>query len=363
MEKRDNKSAKAYIYLVKTPSSNEMTVCASESVFYPGTYVIAPTRYGLDMGIVVGSANDIESSYQAGCPCVRGACHFGPVKPVEDAPAACGEPETLGDLPTFEMKEVKGIPSEKQTADDESSCWDKMYKAPGMSIVDGDVMWIKGRATPDDIRRFKENKDKEKEAISLCREKISRHGLEMKLVAAHFLLCEPKVLFFFTADDRVDFRELVKDLVSVFRMRIELRQIGVRDESRVLGGLAICGRDFCCHAVSDKLDPVTIKMAKEQNLSLNSMKISGPCGRLLCCLSYEYDFYCEEKRAYPAEGTRLKIGDELFRVEEVNILSKKVTATGSEGNTVSVPREQIFWSDRNNRWEVSREFQQDFIDG
>jgi cell fate regulator YaaT (PSP1 superfamily) len=216
-------------------------------------------------------------------------------------------------------------------------------------------------ATPDEIRRYQENIEAEKEAIKICKEKIAQRKLEMKLVTAHFLISEPKALFFFTAEDRVDFRELVKDLVSVFRMRIELRQIGVRDEARVLGGLAVCGRDFCCHSISDKLDPVTIKMAKEQNMSLNSMKISGPCGRLLCCLSYEYDFYVEEKQSYPPEGSKIKIGDELYRVQEVNILSRSMTLSGSEGRTFSVPRSQVRWSERTGHWEVSREFEAEFL--
>ncbi|WP_461248179.1 regulatory iron-sulfur-containing complex subunit RicT, partial [Treponema sp. R6D11] len=140
--------------------------------------------------------------------------------------------------------------------------------------------------------------------FDICFKKIENHKLEMKLVLVHYLLEEPKILFFFTADNRVDFRELVKDLVSVFKMRIELRQIGVRDEARVLGGLGVCGRGYCCHCVSDKLKPVSIKMAKDQKLSLNSVKISGPCGRLMCCLFYEYSFYSEQQRALPQEGVR-----------------------------------------------------------
>ena len=127
-------------------------------------------------------------------------------------------------------------------------------------------------------------------------------GLEMKLVSAHYLLDEQKILFLFTAENRVDFRELVKDLVAVFKMRIELRQIGVRDEARVVGGVGICGRALCCNAITDKLRPVSIKMAKEQNLTLNSMKISGPCGRLLCCLSYEFDVYRRRASRCPPWG-------------------------------------------------------------
>ena len=154
-----------------------------------------------------------------------------------------------------------------------------------------EVTRIERRATPEDLEKSVNNRSYEREAFGICKEKIALHNLEMKLVSVHYLLEEPKILFFFTAENRVDFRELVKDLVSVFKTRIELRQIGVRDESREIGGLGVCGRGYCCHTVSDKLKPVSIKMAKDQNLSLNSMKISGPCGRLLCCLAYEHCFY------------------------------------------------------------------------
>jgi cell fate regulator YaaT (PSP1 superfamily) len=156
-----------------------------------------------------------------------------------------------------------------------------------------EIAWIERPADRNDLDKADYNRALEKEAFHICKEKISSRKLDMKLVLVHYLLDEPKILFFFTAEKRVDFRELVKDLVSVFKMRIELRQIGVRDEARVVGGLGVCGRAYCCHAVSDKLRPVSIKMAKDQNLSLNSMKISGPCGRLLCCLSYEHNFYNE----------------------------------------------------------------------
>ena len=137
-----------------------------------------------------------------------------------------------------------------------------------------EIARIERPATSDDLDKNKLHKDQEKEAFRICRQKIDEHNLEMKLVSVHYLLEEPKILFFFTAENRVDFRDLVKDLVSIFKSRIELRQIGVRDESRVTGGLGVCGRCYCCHAVSDKLKPVSIKMAKDQNLSLNSIKIS-----------------------------------------------------------------------------------------
>ncbi|MDX9801336.1 MAG: regulatory iron-sulfur-containing complex subunit RicT [Spirochaetia bacterium] len=205
-------------------------------------------------------------------------------------------------------------------------------------------------ASTADIEKHEHNLEKTHEAMRICREKISNHKLDMKLVSAHYLLEEPKVLFFFTADARVDFRELVKDLVSVFRMRIELRQIGVRDESRVIGGLGVCGRDFCCHGLADKLNPVSIKMAKDQNLSLNSMKISGPCGRLLCCLSYEYDFYQSERKKYPSEGMRVYSGDKYYRVSEINLLTKMIKLEGPEGISLSAPVAQFEYDQKRSGW-------------
>ena len=377
MSENKEQIQKAYIYLVKTPSSNDLTVCASDSVLYPGTHVVSPTRYGQDMGIVIGSASNMDSgsNYSSGCKACRGACHFGHVPLDNDSPIASGniengdivivtdgQSQNLGPLPEFSFVGDRGeVKIEEPAYIDETGLWDTAYKKPELVEVDGDIAWISHIATPEEIRRYGQNLEEEKEAIKICREKIAKHNLNMKLVTAHFLLCEPKVLFFFTAEDRVDFRDLVKDLVSVFRMRIELRQIGVRDESRVLGGLAVCGRDFCCHCVSDKLNPVTIKMAKEQNLSLNSMKISGPCGRLLCCLSYEYDFYCEEKQSYPSEGSKLKIGNELYKVTEVNILSHKITISGAEGRLFTIPRSEVEFDAGHERWEVSEQFQKEFL--
>ncbi|RKX88522.1 MAG: hypothetical protein DRP58_00185 [Spirochaetes bacterium] len=196
-------------------------------------------------------------------------------------------------------------------------------------------------ADEKDISRYENNLEKEKEALKLCKVKIIEHKLDMKLISAHYLLEESKILFFFTAESRVDFRDLVKNLVSIFKMRIELRQIGVRDESRVLGGLAVCGRNYCCNGVTDKLKPVSIKMAKEQSLSLNSMKISGPCGRLLCCLSYEYDFYLEEKHKYPSEGSRILSGKDQYKVLDANVITKKVSVVSTDGVFFTVPLEYL----------------------
>ena len=210
-------------------------------------------------------------------------------------------------------------------------------------------------ANEKDLSKYESNLERGKEALRLCKLKIIEQKLDMKLISAHYLLEESKILFFFTAESRVDFRELVKNLVSIFKVRIELRQIGVRDESRVLGGLAVCGRTYCCHGVTDKLKPVSIKMAKEQSLSLNSMKISGPCGRLLCCLSYEYDFYLEEKHKYPAEGNRVLSGEDQFKVLDVNVITKKITVVSTDGRFFTVPNE-YFTRDDSGKWTISESF-------
>jgi cell fate regulator YaaT (PSP1 superfamily) len=155
-------------------------------------------------------------------------------------------------------------------------------------------------ATPEDLKRVEENHKKEKNAFQICLRKIAAHKLEMKLVDVEYTFDNSKILFYFTADGRVDFRELVKDLASVFRTRIELRQIGVRDEAKMLGGLGVCGRPFCCSTFLGGFQPVSIKMAKEQGLSLNPVKISGICGRLMCCLKYEQNSYSEMLRLVPS---------------------------------------------------------------
>lgn len=161
-------------------------------------------------------------------------------------------------------------------------------------------------ATPEDVRHNEENQEKEQKAFTICQEKIAAHGLDMKLVETQYTFDNSKLLFYFTSDGRVDFRELVKDLASVFRTRIELRQIGIRDEAKLLGGLGACGRPLCCASFLSDFVQVSIKMAKEQNLSLSSTKISGCCGRLMCCLRYEADTYEEEIRRTPTVGTQVK---------------------------------------------------------
>ncbi|MCE5256083.1 MAG: hypothetical protein LLF89_04470 [Spirochaetaceae bacterium] len=216
-----------------------------------------------------------------------------------------------------------------------------------------ELVLIERPATADDIRRMEDNREKEMAAYELCRDKIWARNLPMKLVGAHYLLDEPKILFYFTADSRVDFRELVKDLVSAFKTRIELRQIGVRDEARVTGGCGVCGRVLCCHGVSDKLNPVSIKMAKDQNLSLNSLKISGPCGRLLCCLSYEYQFYKDARRELPQEGVKFVYDETQFRVVEVNALSSMVKLAGEDGRVLDMKADRFRYSE--GRWKIIEE--------
>ena len=176
-------------------------------------------------------------------------------------------------------------------------------------------------ATESDLKRVRDNAAREKQAFEICNEKIAKHKLKMKLVDVEFTFDNNKILFYFTADGRVDFRELVKDLASVFRTRIELRQIGVRDEAKMLGGLGICGREFCCSSFLGEFQPVSIKMAKEQGLSLNPTKISGTCGRLMCCLKYEQDAYEELLHSTPRVGSTVRTKDGRGIVTEVNLLT------------------------------------------
>ncbi len=180
-------------------------------------------------------------------------------------------------------------------------------------------------ATPKDDAREESNRRKEKEAFQICQKKIAAHNLDMKLIDAEYTFDNNKVLFYFTADGRVDFRELVKDLASVFKTRIELRQIGVRDETKILGGIGICGRPLCCHTYLSEFAPVSIKMAKEQNLSLNPTKISGTCGRLMCCLKNEQETYEYLNKKLPGNGDLVSTPEGILgEVQSVNVLRQLV---------------------------------------
>ena len=188
-------------------------------------------------------------------------------------------------------------------------------------------------ANQRDVEQEAGNKQKEKEAYKICQEKIREHGLEMKLIDAEYTFDNNKVLFYFTADGRIDFRELVKDLASVFKTRIELRQVGVRDETKIMGGIGICGRPLCCHTHLSEFAPVSIKMAKEQNLSLNPTKISGVCGRLMCCLKNEEETYEELNRKLPNVGDFVTTDDGLKgEVHSVNVLRQLVKVVVDVGD-------------------------------
>ena len=194
------------------------------------------------------------------------------------------------------------------------------HDVPDSSIVKP-LKTVTRMADAVDVRRMQQNRADEKRAFSVCEERIAKHKLDMKLVDVEYTLDRNKILFYFTADGRIDFRDLVKDLAGVFRTRIELRQIGVRDESKRLGGLGICGQPFCCSRFLRDFQPVSIKMAKEQGLSLNPAKISGSCGRLMCCLAYEQPAYEYLNRITPGVGSIVKTPEGVGAVVETNVIS------------------------------------------
>lgn len=192
------------------------------------------------------------------------------------------------------------------------------------------------KATEEDNKRIYNNKIKEKEAFKICQEKIEKHGLKMKLVDVEYTFDHNKILFYFTADGRIDFRELVRDLASVFKTRIELRQIGVRDEAKMIGGIGVCGRQLCCNSFLSEFLPVSIKMAKEQNLSLNPTKISGTCGRLMCCLRNEQEAYESLIKKAPGVGSYVKTSDGKGTVSAVSILKGLVSVVIEKGEEKEV---------------------------
>ncbi len=191
-------------------------------------------------------------------------------------------------------------------------------------------------ATPEDVQHQRDNEQHEKEALKICAQKIENHQLQMKLVGCEYTFDNSKILFYFTSDKRVDFRALVKDLASVFKTRIELRQIGVRDEAKMMGGLGLCGRPVCCAQFLGDFQPVSIKMAKEQNLSLNPTKISGVCGRLMCCLKYEEDYYEKTRKQMPRVGREVITPDGRGTVTELNILKETVRVRIPKGDSTEI---------------------------
>lgn len=191
-------------------------------------------------------------------------------------------------------------------------------------------------ATKQDLEQIKKNKERIKDAIASCSKKITQHKLDMKLVEAEYSFDRSKIIFYFTAEERIDFRELVKDLAKDFKARIEMKQIGVRDEARMVGGFGPCGRQLCCVRFLKDFEPVTIRMAKEQNLPLNPSKISGVCGRLMCCLSYEYKTYKELLEGLPKEGQTIKTKDGPGKVMSVNALTRSVTVELQDSRQIQI---------------------------
>jgi len=207
--------------------------------------------------------------------------------------------------------------------------------------IDSDVKEILRHATDRDIEQMEEMREKEQEALRVCQEKAADHDLEIKLVDVEYQFDGNKITFYFTADGRIDFRELVKDLAGVFRTRIDLRQIGVRDEARRFDGMGMCGRRLCCSTWLKDFEPVTLKMAKDQSLPLTPSKISGACGRLMCCLAYELGDYKALSRDIPKTGSKVRCFGAQHRLEKIDIFSESVVVSDEDGNTLSVPIEEF----------------------
>jgi len=197
------------------------------------------------------------------------------------------------------------------------------------------------KATPEDLEQFERNQQLEKEAFLFCLRKIREKGMNMKLVKTEVLLDRSKILFYFTAEKRVDFRDLVRDLAAEFKMRIEMRQIGVRDEAKMVCGIGGCGRELCCAKFMNRFDLVSVKMAKEQNLALNPTKISGICGRLMCCLGYEYPAYMELKKNLPKVGKHVVTRSGKGKIVRQNVLSQTVTVELEEGGEITIDASEI----------------------
>lgn len=218
------------------------------------------------------------------------------------------------------------------------------------NLKSANFVCIKRAATENEKERFYANAKRTDEANKVFKEKVSDNALKMQLVTSHFLSAEPKVVFFFTADNRIDFRKLVKDLVAVFKMRVELRQIAVRDESRIVGGLGLCGRAFCCRCMGDKIPSVSIKMAKYQGLSVLTQKASGPCGRLLCCLAFEHEWYAKERPKFPPIGFCFSVKERSFTVTDINMVMGYVMVSDNQSVSIKASVENFYLE--NGNWRV-----------
>lgn len=252
---------------------------------------------------------------------------------------------TAGKLYDFNAGDLDIAPGDKVIVETERGLGlGSVVKGP-VEIAESDppvvLAPIRRKATPEDLVTLERNSRKEQEARDFCIKRIMERGMQMKLVRVEYLFDGSKAIFFFTADGRVDFRDLVKDLAHSFHTRIEMRQIGVRDESKMVGGIGICGRELCCCSFLREFEPVSVKMAKEQNLALNPNKISGQCGRLLCCLDYEYETYCSLRKTFPKCGKRVRTDSVSGVVDKLNILTGNITLKLDDGKQVVVKKMEI----------------------
>ncbi len=252
---------------------------------------------------------------------------------------------TAGKMYDFNVGDLDIAPGDKVVVETErgfglgSVVRGPVEREPGEATAS--LSTIRRKATPEDLATLERNAVKEKEAYDFCLKRIMERSMQMKLVRVEYLFDGSKAVFFFTADGRVDFRDLVKDLAHTFHTRIEMRQIGVRDESKMVGGIGICGRELCCCSFLREFQPVSVKMAKEQSLALNPNKISGQCGRLLCCLDYEYETYCCLRKNFPKCGKRVRSESAVGVVDKLNILTGDITLRLDDGKTIVVKQKDI----------------------
>jgi len=215
-----------------------------------------------------------------------------------------------------------------------------LFGATGEELEDIDKEVLR-HATAEDEESLQKARQKEEEAIAICQEKADEHDLPMKLVDVEYQFDGNKITFYFTSETRIDFRELVRDLAAIFKTRIDLRQIGVRDEARRFDGVGMCGRRICCATFIKEFEPVTLKMAKEQNLPLTPAKISGVCGRLMCCLAYELKEYRELRKGIPKTGNKVMYNGQQYRVEKTNVFNRSIMLSDGDGNSVEIPVEDF----------------------
>ena len=251
---------------------------------------------------------------------------------------------TAGKLYDFDAGTLDLAPGDKVVVETDRGLGIGTVLQPPVERTEGvpeNLVPIRRKATPDDMATQERNRQLEKSAFDFCLKRIMERGMQMKLVRVEYQFDSSKAVFYFTADGRVDFRDLVKDLAHTFHTRIEMRQIGVRDESKMIGGIGICGRELCCCSFLREFQPVSVKMAKEQNLALNPSKISGQCGRLLCCLDYEYETYCCLRKNFPKCGKRVRTPSAAGVIDKINILTGTITLRLDDNKQITIRRDEI----------------------